>query len=97
MQVQLTIDGREFTCEFVPSEDAGYAPGKLLLYLPTGGHLSVYKNQGKWIVARVVGNVCIGSTPHPTKREAIQRAAETYAARLLDHEASAHVSQPETK
>lgn len=72
--------------EFVRSEDAGYRPGKLLLDLTNGDHISVYKIGRKWIEALVSNGVCRSSTSRNTRGEALNSAAYTLAARILDAE-----------
>jgi hypothetical protein len=84
--ITITINGREFTAEFLKSEDCGYAPGKLLLDLPNGEYISIYKNGRKWVEARISGNVCRESHSHPTRIAACESAAMSLAGRTLEHE-----------
>lgn len=89
MTVTLKIDGRDFVAEFVKSEDAGYSPGKLLLDLPNGDFISVYKSGRKWTEALISGNVCRRSTSHSTRQDALTSAAESLASAVLDRESMA--------
>lgn len=83
MNYSLTIDGRTFSVEFVKSEDAGYSPGRLLLDLPCGDTISVYRRGRKWIEALIQNGICRHSLEHKTREAALMSAAEALAGETL--------------
>ena len=87
MEITVKINGREVKASFVRSEEAGYRPGKLLLDLPSGDHISVYRVGRTWIEAFVSGQICRRSVEHDTRKAALNSAAEEYAAAVVDSEA----------
>lgn len=89
MEISLKINGRVFVADFVKSEEAGYRPGKLLLDMPNGDTISVYKSGRKWIEALISGGICRRSVTHSSRAAALESAATELAARTLDYESLA--------
>lgn len=76
--ISLTIGNRTFATEFIKSEDAGYSPGRLLLDLPSGDMLSIYKRGRKWIEARIKNGICRSSIEHATRQAALNASKEIW-------------------
>jgi hypothetical protein len=83
MEITLKIDCRNITAKFVKSEDAGFSAGRLLLDLPNGEVISVYKNRRRWIEAKIANGICRSSVMHDSRLAACSSAAEEYAAAVL--------------
>jgi hypothetical protein len=83
MKMTLTVDGRKFQANFVRSEDCGYAAGRLLLDLPCGEHVSVYRRGKIWLEAVITDGLCRRLMEHKTRRAALASAVERLAAETL--------------
>lgn len=75
MKITVELDGKTVTADFVRSEDAGFSPGCLLLDLPCGDTISIYRRGRIWIEARIANGVCQRSVSHKTRRDALHSAA----------------------
>jgi hypothetical protein len=84
MTITTTISGRDYIAEFIRSEDAGYQPGKLLLDMPNGDHISVYKFRSKWVEAYIVNGICRRSVEHATRQAALDSAAMELASATIE-------------
>ena len=83
MKITTTIDDKTITAEFQKSEDCGYSKGSLLIDLPSGGHMSVYKHGRTWIAALVIDGIGRSHSEYSTRAEALTSAAEEYASDFL--------------
>lgn len=76
----MEIEIRGYTARFIRSEDAGYGRGKLILDMPSGGMISVYRIGRKWIKARIKGNVARNGVEFTTRQAALNSSAEDFVA-----------------
>jgi len=76
----MEIKTRGYVAKFIRSVDAGYGKGKLILDMPSGGMISVYRIERKWVKARIRGNVAREHGEFTTRQEALNSAAEDFAA-----------------
>jgi hypothetical protein len=83
MKMTLTIDGRKFEANFVRSENCGYSAGRLLLNLPCGEYVAVYRRGKNWVDAVMTEGLCRSLTEHKTRRAALVSAVERLASETL--------------
>ena len=80
MQTTIEIDGRAFTANWIRSEDAGYSKGRLLLDLPNGDTISVYRVGRRWVEAIIRDGICRSKIDHATRTSALHSATEKLGA-----------------
>ncbi len=82
--IEMTIEGKTHTAEFLKSEDCGYSAGRLLIDLPNGDVISISKNGSKYLETLICGKIGKNTIEHATKREAVMSAAESYFAAAVE-------------